>query len=246
MKRPADDDESAQEAAEAQPPKRTATDEAAEASATIKAADAAPATAEQSAPAPTVIASPPQPAAVRATGFSDGPPAVPAAAGLTGNPALVALLTAKPWLADGPASMLSTTQDMVEVAFKLEVPVDAAVAILGYEGLTISTIRERTGCRVRLLEPGYSQTHRAFEVLGAQDGCQMVVGLVLAEMQKSCGTNPTVCTPSPGGAQYTVRVHVRADACGTIIGKGGATINQMRSASGAQIKVRDCHLSDDL
>lgn len=96
------------------------------------------------------------------------------------------------------------------------------------------------------LEPGYSQTHHAFEVLGAQDGCQMVVGLVLAEMQKSCGTNPTVCTPSPGGAQYTVRVHVRADACGTIIGKGGATINQMRSASGAQIKVRDCHLSDDL
>jgi predicted RNA-binding protein YlqC (UPF0109 family) len=171
---------------------------------------------------------------------------VPAAAGLTGNAALAALLTAKPWLADGPASMLSTTQDMVEVAFKLEVPVDAAVAILGYEGLTISTIRERTGCRMRLLEPGYSQTHRAFEVLGAQDGAQMVVGLVLAEMQKSCGTNPTVCTPSPGGAQYTVRVHVRADACGTIIGKGGATINQMRAASGAQIKVRDCHLPDDL
>jgi ribosomal protein S3 len=43
-----------------------------------------------------------------------------------------------------------------------------------------------------------------------------------------------------------VRVHVRADACGTIIGKGGATINQMRAASGAQIKVRDCHLPDDL
>jgi ribosomal protein S3 len=43
-----------------------------------------------------------------------------------------------------------------------------------------------------------------------------------------------------------VRVHVRADACGTIIGKGGATINQMRAASGAQIKVRDGHLPDDL
>ena len=147
---------------------------------------------------------------MRATGFSDGPPAVPAAAGLTGNPALVALLTAKPWLADGPASMLSTTQDMVEVAFKLEVPVDAAVAILGYEGLTISTIRERTGCRVRLLEPGYSQTHRAFEVLGAQDGCQMVVGLVLAEMQKSSveRTRPPdggyYVPPRPAGAaQYT-------------------------------------------
>ena len=48
------------------------------------------------------------------------------------------------------------------------------------------------------LEPGYSQTHRAFEVLGAQDGCQMVVGLVLAEMQKSSVER----TRPPDGGYY--------------------------------------------
>ena len=78
--------------------------------------------------------------------------------------------------------------------------------------------RACTGCRVRLLEPGYSQTHHAFEVLGAQDGCQMVVGLVLAEMQKSSveRTRPPdggyYVPPRPAGAgrstQARVRVHV--------------------------------------
>ena len=70
-----------------------------------------------------------------------------------------------------------------------------------------------------------------------QESALNAVGLILAEMQKSCGTNPNVCTPSVEGPQYAIKVLVRSDACGCIIGKGGATIQAMRSASGAQIKV---------
>ncbi len=245
MKREHEDDEAAEPG-----PKRTATDEPPEAppeappaapgpdasaDAVVAPAPAAPEpaappVAPPAAPPAVIAAAPPQPAAAP-------PPPQPVPTNLTGAPALVAILTANPSLVDGPLSMLTSTQDTTEVAFKLELPVDAVVAIFGYDGMTITTIRERTGCRVRLLEAGTSQTHRAFEVLGTQDGSSMVVGLVLAEMQKSCGTNPSVCTPSVGGPQYAVKLHVRADACGTIIGKGGATINQMRTASGAQIKV---------
>ena len=46
-----------------------------------------------------------------------------------------------------------------------------------------------------------------------------------------------MATPAAQGPQFQVRLLVRSDACGTIIGKGGQTISQMRQASGAQIKV---------
>ena len=60
---------------------------------------------------------------------------------------------------------------------------------------------------------------------------------ILAEMQKSCGANPNVCTSSPAGPTYVVKLLVRSDACGSIIGKGGAIIAQMRQMSGAMIKI---------
>jgi len=63
------------------------------------------------------------------------------------------------------------------------------------------------------------------------------VGLILAEMHKCCSTNPNVCTPEPQGPTYAVKLLVRADACSRIIGKGGATIEQIRSLSGAFIKI---------
>ena len=126
--------------------------------------------------------------------------------------------------------------------FKLELPSDAALAIFGYNGSTITTIRERTGCRIRLLPAPAPvavgvDVNRVLEMGGGQDGAINAVGLILAEMQKCCNTNPKVCTPAVDGPQYVIRFLVRSDACGCIIGKGGSTISQMRSTSGAQIKV---------
>ena len=124
-----------------------------------------------------------------------------------------------------------------EVLFKLELHADAMAAIFGYDGLTITTIRERTKCRMKLLSGGSDPSMRALSMSGTQDACLQACGLVLAEMQKSCASNTNVCVMAPDGPQYSVKVLVRSDACGCIIGKGGATINGMRQASGATIKV---------
>ena len=121
--------------------------------------------------------------------------------------------------------------------FKLELHADAMAAIFGYDGLTITTIRERTKCRMKLLSGGSDPSMRALSMSGTQDACLQACGLVLAEMQKSCASNTNVCVMAPDGPQYSVKVLVRSDACGCIIGKGGATINGMRQASGATIKV---------
>jgi len=168
---------------------------------------------------------------------------MPAAAMLTGPDALVSIITANPSLVDGPAHMMTATYETTDVAFKLDLHIDAIVACFGYDGSTINTIRERTGCRVRLLEAGSDPLHRVFELMGSQDAGLQAVGLVLAEMQKSCGTNPNVCEPSVQGPQYTVKMLVRSDACGCIIGKGGATIQQIRTQSGANVKIETSEAS---
>ena len=122
------------------------------------------------------------------------------------------------------------------MAFKLELHVDAIVAVFGYDGLTITTIRERTGCRMRLLDAGTDPNNRVIEMVGGQDAALNAMGLILAEMRSRL-TNPNVCIPDALGAQYTIELLVRSDACGCIIGKAGATIQAMRQASGATIKI---------
>merc|ERR1719424_2598976 len=133
--------------------------------------------------------------------------------------------------------MIAIDANALDVNFKLELHCDAVVAVFGYDGLTITTIRERTNCRMKLLDAGTDPSNRVFDMMGSQESALNAVGLILAEMQKSCGTNPNVCTPSVEGPQYAIKLLVRSDACGCIIGKGGATIQAMRQASGAQIKV---------
>lgn len=197
---------------------------AAEADATAAADAMAAAAADPTAAAPPV-APPPVPQ-----------PALPV--GADSVTTLAATLAANPSLSDGPEVMLAHDAMMAEVAFKLELHIDAVVAIFGHEGLTITTIRERTNCRMTLLPSGTNPMSRAFELSGTLDGCRTACGLILAEMQKSCQTNPNVCTLDPiVGPTYLVRLLVRTDACGGIIGKGGATINAMRQTSGAGIKV---------
>lgn len=68
---------------------------------------------------------------------------------------------------------------------------------------------------------------------GAQEAVCAALGYVLAEMQKSCANNPAVCD-STG---YKVRMLVRSDSCGSIIGKGGSVIAQIRQQSGAVVKM---------
>jgi predicted RNA-binding protein YlqC (UPF0109 family) len=208
--------------APADPPPPPAPEEAAAAAPTTAAAAA-----EEAPPSSEEAVAAPPPAGMEAY----APPA------LTGSAALAQIIDANPSLVDGPASLMATDFLDLDVAFKLELHCDSVVAVFGYDGLTITTIRERTGCRMKLLGAGSDPERRVFEMGGTQESCLSAVGLILAEMNKSCSTNPNVCTPEPQGPTYAVKLLVRADACGCIIGKGGATINQMRNNSGASIKI---------
>jgi predicted RNA-binding protein YlqC (UPF0109 family) len=218
------------------------------------AGDAAPAApADDAAPAaPVLLTSSTGDAAAAAASEGGQPEAAEAAAAAAaaaayagyaqqaalGKDQLAQILAANPSLVDGPAGMAATPFEEMDVSLKLELHGDAAAAIFGYDGLTITTIRERTSCRMRLLDSAaVDPDRRLFEMGGTEQACKEAVGLILAELNQSCSTNTNVCTPAAEGPQYATRVLVRTDSCGTIIGKGGATISAMRMASGAQIKI---------
>eukprot|EP00966_Prymnesium_polylepis_P158600 3666058-Prymnesium_polylepis.1 len=152
-------------------------------------------------------------------------------------------LGAQPHLADGP--QLDSTGRMLafeeaEVAFKLSVHHDVIAALLGTDGTILITIRERTGCRIKVLDSMNGKMH--LQMGGVEAQMCTAAGLVLAEMQNSCATNPNVCTVEAFRGEsaqvYSIQMQVRADACGCIIGKGGASITQLRQTSNAHVKVR--------
>ena len=127
------------------------------------------ATAEQEpVPAP-LLTSETAVAAVAETAEETGAvPALSEPVPLTGSAALAAMLAANPALVDGPQSMIAFDANALDVNFKLELHCDAVVAVFGYDGLTITTIRERTNCRMRLLDAGIDPNNRVFEMMGSQ------------------------------------------------------------------------------
>ena len=79
------------------------------------------------------------------------------------------LLATNPGLADGPDIMLYSDPAQADVEFKFDMHIDAIAAIFGTGGRTITTIRQQTNCRIRLLPPGSDPDRRVFELSGGQE-----------------------------------------------------------------------------
>lgn len=143
-----------------------------------------------------------------------------------------AVLGAHPSCADGPEPLIDW--ETTQVQLKMHLAADVVAALLSHEGATLVSIRTNSGCRVKIMPADPSDPmHRKLHMGGAQEAVCAALGYVLAEMQKSCANNPAVCD-STG---YKVRMLVRSDSCGSIIGKGGSVIAQIRQQSGAVVKM---------
>ena len=142
------------------------------------------------------------------------------------------VLAANPSCADGPEPLIDW--ETTQVQLKMHLHVDVLSALLSHEGATLVSIRTNSGCRVKVLPADHvDPMHRKLHMGGTQEAVCAALGYVLAEMQKSCASNPAVCD-STG---YKVRMLVRSDSCGSIIGKGGSVIAQIRQQSGAVVKM---------
>ena len=143
-----------------------------------------------------------------------------------------AVLGAHPSCADGPEPLIDW--ETTQVQLKMHLHGDVVAALLSHEGATLVSIRTNSGCRVKILPADPSDPmHRKLHMGGTQEAVCAALGYVLAEMQKSCANNPAVCD-STG---YKMRMLVRSDSCGSIIGKGGSVIAQIRQQSGSVVKM---------
>ena len=143
-----------------------------------------------------------------------------------------AVLGAHPSCADGPEPLVDW--ETTQVQLKMHLHGDVVAALLSHEGATLVSIRTNSGCRIKILPADMTDPmHRKLHMGGTQEAVCAALGYILAEMQKSCATNPAVCD-STG---YKVRMLVRSDSCGSIIGKAGSVIAQIRQQSGAVVKM---------
>ena len=116
-----------------------------------------------------------------------------------------------------------------EVAMKLMLLPDVAAAVCGADGATISAIRQSSGCRMLLLDPSDEAGTRYMQLAGSGDAVCTCIGLILAEVHKSCSTNTAVMTQEkqPAGdvaPSFTLRFLVKTEAVGSLIGKAGSVI----------------------
>mmetsp|Transcript_12097 Transcript_12097/g.33995 ORF Transcript_12097/g.33995 Transcript_12097/m.33995 type:complete len:550 (+) Transcript_12097:172-1821(+) len=134
-------------------------------------------------------------------------------------------------------------------------------AVLGKGGKTITALRQESGAVIRVgkeTPPGVAQPDdevvdvegKLYSVESALRGiCTCLRNGIVARNRAagSGGGGGFHAAAGPGGTavavssgpQETLRIHIRNDQVGGVIGKAGANISQIRQISGARVQIRD-------
>ena len=101
-------------------------------------------------------------------------------------------------------------------------------AILGKEGANAAQIRSQSGASVNIQELQPGQTMRRIDIIGTSAQAQAAKVLI-----QNCIADESLCA--------TQREHITVDNdnIGSILGKGGVNVAQIRSKSGAAVKIHE-------
>jgi len=104
-------------------------------------------------------------------------------------------------------------------------------SIIGKKGDNIKTIREQSGARITISDG--STPERIVTMNGVVDNVNKAFSMICKkfedDLQQNCNGNPL--------PPITLRLIVPASQCGSIIGKGGIKIKEIRESTGASIQV---------
>uniref|UniRef100_A0A674AP05 Poly(rC) binding protein 4 n=1 Tax=Salmo trutta TaxID=8032 RepID=A0A674AP05_SALTR len=150
-----------------------------------------------------------------------------------------------------------TISNKPPVTLRLVIPASQCGSLIGKGGAKIKEIRESTGAQIQVagdLLP--NSTERGVTILGSQDSviqCVKLICTVILESPPKGATIPYRPSPSPGallisGNQvrkpqthpHPLSIHLLfyvLQLIGSIIGRQGTKINEIRQVSGAQIKI---------
>ncbi|KAL1021568.1 hypothetical protein UPYG_G00014930 [Umbra pygmaea] len=107
-------------------------------------------------------------------------------------------------------------------------------SIIGKKGETVKRIREESSARVNISEG--SCPERIITITGSTECVFRAFTMITYKLEEDLTTlvaNGTISSKPP----VTLRLVIPASQCGSLIGKGGAKIKEIRESTGAQIQV---------
>eukprot|EP00062_Callorhinchus_milii_P012444 gi/632959481/ref/XP_007895649.1/ PREDICTED: poly(rC)-binding protein 3-like isoform X2 [Callorhinchus milii] len=107
-------------------------------------------------------------------------------------------------------------------------------SIIGKKGETVKNMREESGARINISEG--SCPERIVTITGPTDAIFKAFSMIAHKFEEDINasmTNSTVTSKPP----VTLRLVVPASQCGSLIGKGGSKIKEIRETTGAQVQV---------
>ncbi|XP_005987072.1 poly(rC)-binding protein 4 isoform X1 [Latimeria chalumnae] len=107
-------------------------------------------------------------------------------------------------------------------------------SIIGKKGETVKKIREESSARINISEG--SCPERIVTITGSTDSVFKAFTMITVKLEEDLSmvpVNGTVVSKPP----VTLRLVIPASQCGSLIGKGGSKIKEIRESTGAQVQV---------
>uniref|UniRef100_A0A8C8RTX9 Poly(rC) binding protein 4 n=1 Tax=Pelusios castaneus TaxID=367368 RepID=A0A8C8RTX9_9SAUR len=117
---------------------------------------------------------------------------------------------------------------------ELSITLTLRMLMHGKKGETVKRIREQSSARVTISEG--SCPERITTITGSTDAVFRAVSMIAFKLEEDLGagaTNGGVVSKPP----VTLRLVIPASQCGSLIGKAGAKIKEIRETTGAQVQV---------
>ncbi|XP_060054861.1 poly(rC)-binding protein 3 isoform X2 [Erinaceus europaeus] len=107
-------------------------------------------------------------------------------------------------------------------------------SIIGKKGETVKRMREESGARINISEGNCPE--RIVTITGPTDAIFKAFAMVAYKFEEDI-VNSMSNSPATSKPPVTLRLVVPASQCGSLIGKGGSKIKEIRESTGAQVQV---------
>ncbi|XP_076120447.1 poly(rC)-binding protein 3 isoform X2 [Alosa pseudoharengus] len=107
-------------------------------------------------------------------------------------------------------------------------------SIIGKKGETVKKMREESGARINISEGNCPE--RIVTITGPTDAIFKAFAMIAYKFEEDI-VNAMSNSPATSKPPVTLRLVVPASQCGSLIGKGGSKIKEMRESTGAQVQV---------
>ncbi|KAI4892999.1 hypothetical protein NFI96_027325 [Prochilodus magdalenae] len=107
-------------------------------------------------------------------------------------------------------------------------------SIIGKKGETVKKMREESAARINISEGNCPE--RIVTITGPTDAIFKAFAMIAYKFEEDI-LNSMSNSPATSKPPVTLRLVVPASQCGSLIGKGGSKIKEMRESTGAQVQV---------